>query len=306
MSTDPATVAQEPRLDGVSQAQAELANAAQEFSDIKLVVLESAELANRSANMATNAGADLKSATKEIQTAIKRQNIKFYALLALAGTLMLMGTVIFATLSITLKTRINQLDDMLASMSKRVGELNQGLEVVGSVNEGFQEMVAKQAGIASSQAQLEVRLNEIFQGTQNISEQTAKQVDAKNQVLVKQMQALESRLQSQTQTLSAMSGQVQGLRSNVATPVASSVRWRPWPNNSANSRPRRPSCKLKPRCRPRHKKRLNGKKPSRRLKPRHRQKPKNARSLFATLGRATMQCPPRAPVFSAPSPNLCS
>ena len=216
MSTDPATAAQEPRLDGVSQAQAELANAAQEFSDIKLVVLESAELANRSANMATNAGADLKSATREIQTAIKRQNIKFYALLALAGTLMLMGTVIFATLSITLKTRINQLDDMLASMSKRVGELNQGLEVVGSVNEGFQEMVAKQAGIASSQAQLEVRLNEIFQGTQNISEQTAKQVDAKNQVLVKQMQALESRLQSQTQTLSAMSGQVQGLRSNVS------------------------------------------------------------------------------------------
>ena len=42
MSTDPATAAQEPRLDGVSQAQAELANAAQEFSDIKLVVLESA------------------------------------------------------------------------------------------------------------------------------------------------------------------------------------------------------------------------------------------------------------------------
>ncbi|MFZ9440377.1 MAG: hypothetical protein ACO260_08790, partial [Hylemonella sp.] len=66
MSTDPATAAQEPRLDGVSQAQAELANAAQEFSDIKLVVLESAELATRSPNIATNAGADLKSATKEI------------------------------------------------------------------------------------------------------------------------------------------------------------------------------------------------------------------------------------------------
>ena len=34
--------------------------AEQELSDMKLVVLESAELANRSANMATHAGAELK------------------------------------------------------------------------------------------------------------------------------------------------------------------------------------------------------------------------------------------------------
>ena len=38
----------------------------QELSDMKLVVLESAELANRSANMATNAGAELKTATKDL------------------------------------------------------------------------------------------------------------------------------------------------------------------------------------------------------------------------------------------------
>ncbi|MFZ9297829.1 MAG: hypothetical protein ACO24Y_05815 [Hylemonella sp.] len=211
MSTETAT-AQESAQAGASQT--DLDSAVKEFSDIKLVVLESAELANRSANMATNAGADLKTATKDIHSAIRRQNVKFYVLLVLAASLMLLGAVVLGTMSFTLKTRINQFDEMLASMSMRVGELNQGLEVVGSVNEGFQEMVAKQAGIAAAQARIEVRMNEIIMGTQGISEQTAKQVEAKNQALTKQVQALESRLQSQTQTLNAMSGQMQGLRSS--------------------------------------------------------------------------------------------
>ncbi len=185
----------------------------QELVDMRVVVLESAELANRSAHMATNAGADLKEATKEIHTTLKSQNKKTFILFGVTGALLVFGALVFGTMTFTLKARLNQLDQMLTAMSKRVGDLNDALEVVASVNEGLQEMVAKQATIASAQTKLEVRINEMMESAQNVPEQTAKVVDAKGQVLAKQVQSLEGRLQSQASALNALSGQMQGLRS---------------------------------------------------------------------------------------------
>jgi DNA repair exonuclease SbcCD ATPase subunit len=186
--------------------------AEQELSDMKLVVLESAELANRSANMATNAGAELKTATKDLVHTIQSHKKFHVIMISVTGTLLILGSLIFGTMTFTLKTRINQMDEMLAAMSKRVGDLNEGLEVVGSVNEGFQEMVSKQAEMSSAQAKLEVRLNELIQTAQAAPQEKNKQADAKDQAWAKQVQALESGLKSQSQAIQSMSGQVQGLQ----------------------------------------------------------------------------------------------
>ena len=63
MSTSPTTghadKPADPSLHSATQAPEEL-------EGLKIVVLESAELATRSANMATNAGADLKAATARL------------------------------------------------------------------------------------------------------------------------------------------------------------------------------------------------------------------------------------------------
>lgn len=222
MSTDTSTPEHAPEAKGAAVADAphdahaadtHVAEQDQELIDMRVVVLESAELANRSAHMATNAGADLKAATKEIHTTLKSQNKKTFILFGVTGALLVFGALVFGTMTFTLKARLNQLDQMLTAMSKRVGDLNDALEVVASVNEGLQEMVAKQATIASAQTKLEVRINEMMESAQNVPEQTAKVVDAKGQVLAKQVQSLEGRLQSQASALNALSGQMQGLRS---------------------------------------------------------------------------------------------
>lgn len=228
MSTDTKTNEPTPDEKGVVVAESQAATSPQaadtpaapdeqgqdqDLIDMRVVVLESAELANRSAHMATNAGASLKEATKEINTTLKSQNKKTLLLFGITGALLVFGALVFGTMTFTLKARLNQLDQMLSAMSKRVGELNDALEVVGSVNEGLQEMVAKQANIASAQTKLEVRINEMMESTQSVPEQTAKQVDAKGQVLAKQVQNLEGRLQSQASALNALTGQMQGLRS---------------------------------------------------------------------------------------------
>ena len=185
--------------------------AEQELSDMKLVVLESAELANRSANMATHAGAELKGATKDLVHTLLGHK-KFHTLMiSITGAFLVLGAVIFGTMTFTLKARISQMDEMLSAMSSRVGELNQGLEVVGSVNEGFQEMVGKQADMVSAQNRLEVRLNEYIQSAQAEPQEKAKQAEAREQAMAKQIQALDGGLKSQSQAINSMSAQMQSL-----------------------------------------------------------------------------------------------
>jgi DNA repair exonuclease SbcCD ATPase subunit len=204
-----ARVEQHPAHDHAEQS---VSAAEQELSDMKLVVLESAELANRSANMATDAGAELKTATKDLIHTLQGHKKFHVIMISVTGTLLFLGALIFGTMTFTLKTRINQMDEMLEAMSKKVGELNEGLEVVGSVNEGFQEMVSKQSEMSSAQAKLEVRLNEMIQTAQAAPQEKNKQADAKEQAWAKQVQALESGLKSQSQAIQSMSGQVQSLQ----------------------------------------------------------------------------------------------
>lgn len=212
MSTSPTTghadKPADPSLHSATQAPEEL-------EGLKIVVLESAELATRSANMATNAGADLKAATKHLDTTLAIQKKQTTILFAAAGGLMLVAATVFAAMTVSLKSRINQLDTMVGAVGKRVVELDASMELVGSVNEALQEMVSKQEGLTKMQGKLEVRLDEAIKNSQSVPEQTAQQVDAKGQVLAKQVKGLDSRLQQQANTLITLSSQLQNLQGAV-------------------------------------------------------------------------------------------
>ena len=212
MSTSPTTghadKPADPSLHSVTQAPEEL-------EGLKIVVLESAELATRSANMATNAGADLKAATKHLDTTLAIQKKQTTILFAAAGGLMLVAATVFAAMTVSLKSRINQLDTMVGAVGKRVVELDASMELVGSVNEALQEMVSKQEGLTKMQGKLEARLDEAIKNSQSVPEQTAKQVDAKGQVLAKQVQGMDGRLQQQANALKTLSTQLQNLQGAV-------------------------------------------------------------------------------------------
>jgi len=212
MSTSPTTGhADKPTDPGLVSA----ASAQEELEGLKIVVLESAELATRSANMATNAGADLKAATKHLDTTLAVQKKQTTILFAAAGGLMLVAATVFAAMTVSLKSRINQLDTMVGAVGKRVVELDASMELVGSVNEALQEMVSKQEGLTNMQGKLEARLDEAIKNSQSVPEQTAKQVDAKGQVLAKQVQGMDGRLQQQANALKTLSTQLQNLQGAV-------------------------------------------------------------------------------------------
>jgi len=183
-----------------------------ELEGIKMVALESAELATRSANLAVGAGENMKKATHNLEELMKLNKKQHQILLAIACGLMFITALVFATSIFSLKSRITQMDAMLASLSKRVVELNDSIELVGSVNEGLQQMVSKQDDMTKMQSSLETRLADAIKKSESVPERTAQQVGEKGQVLADQVKSLESRFVQQSRAMNALASQVTGLK----------------------------------------------------------------------------------------------
>jgi len=186
-----------------------------ELEGIKMVALESAELATRSANLAVGAGENMKKATHHLEELMKLNKKQHQILLAIACGLMFITALVFATSIFSLKSRITQMDAMLASLSKRVVELNDSIELVGSVNEGLQEMVSKQDDMTKMQSSLETRLADAIKKAESVPERTAQQVGEKGQVLADQVKSLEGRFVQQSKAMNALASQVTGLKGAV-------------------------------------------------------------------------------------------
>ena len=188
---------------------------AEELEGLKMLALDSAELATRSANVAAGVAENMKKATLGLHDLMKVNKKRHLIMMGVAGGFMFITGIIFATSVFTLKSRINQMDSMLVALSKRVVELDESMEMVGSVNEGLQAMVEKQDGIAKMQGSLEARLNDASKQTESVPAKTAEQVGEKGEILAAQVKSLEGRFMQQSRALNALANQVGGLQGAV-------------------------------------------------------------------------------------------
>jgi peptidoglycan hydrolase CwlO-like protein len=157
----------------------------------------------------------MKTATTNIQTMMAVHKKQFLILLSVAAGFMFVSAAVFTGMTISLKSRINQMDSMLNVLSKRVVELDESMEMVGSVNEGLQAMVAKQDDITKIQGALEARLNEAIKQTESVPGKTAQQVGEKGDALAAQVKSLEGRFMQQSRALNSLANQVGGLQGAV-------------------------------------------------------------------------------------------
>jgi polyhydroxyalkanoate synthesis regulator phasin len=190
-----------------------------DMKDMKLVVMDSAELATRAASLAANAGLDLRNATKELlqggQAMLqgnKKQGKMSMILVAVAGSLMLLAGILFVFMSLRLQGRIAQLDEMVLAVGKRVVEMDASLELVGGAQEAIKNVLTKQTEMAAAQAKIDARLEEVIKNAQGVPEQTAKQVEARIQALSKQVAGLDARFAAQSAATNRMVGQVQSMQ----------------------------------------------------------------------------------------------
>ena len=192
----------------------------QQYQSLAQAVLDSAELANRSAEAAMNAGHHLRQATADFRTLTDSGQKKATLLLGITGAVLVVCLLFFLIMGVRLVSRINQLDTMITAVGKRVVELNTGMDSLNSVNQTVQELADKQTALAQAQSQIESRIDAALKQSeslvQKVPAETAKQVAATNDNLTKQVQSLNGRLQSQANAVQALGSEVKAMKNTVA------------------------------------------------------------------------------------------
>lgn len=190
-----------------------------QYQSLAQVVLDSADIASKSAAAAAAASSNMHRATSEFKTLTEVGHKKALILLGGTGALMLFCLIFFLVMGVRMNSRINQLDTMMLAVGKRVVDLNTGLESLDVINRSIESLTAQQVEQAKTQGQIETRISEALKKSETIAQtvpgETAKQVAATSDNLLKQVQGINSRLQSQAGAVQSLGNEVKALKGAV-------------------------------------------------------------------------------------------
>jgi methyl-accepting chemotaxis protein len=191
----------------------------QQYQSLAQVVLDSAELATQSAEAATSVSAQLQQTTQEFKEITDAGHKKARLLMAIMGGVMAISLIFFLIMGVRLVSRINQLDTMLLAVGKRVVELNSGLESLEGVNQSVKELASQQMALTKSQSQIEGRIDASLKQSeslvQKVPSETAKQVAASSDSVIRQVQGINAKLQTQANAVQSLGNDVKSLKSTV-------------------------------------------------------------------------------------------
>jgi methyl-accepting chemotaxis protein len=191
----------------------------QQYQSLAQVVLDSADIASKSAEAAAAASSNMNKATSEFKALTEVGHKKALILLGGTGALMLFCLIFFLVMGVRMNSRINQLDTMMMAVGKRVVDLNAGLESLDVINRSIESLSALQTEQVKAQGLLENRINDALKKSetmvQTVPGETAKQVAASSDNLLKQVQAINSRMQSQANAVQNLGNEVKALKGAV-------------------------------------------------------------------------------------------
>ncbi len=191
----------------------------QQYQSLAQVVLDSADIASKSAGAAAAASRDLYKATSDFKSLTETGHKKATILLGATSAILLICLIFFLVMGVRMNSRINQLDTMMLAVGKRVVDLNAGLESLDTVNRSIESLTAQQGEQAKIQSQIETRISDALKKSetmvQTVPGETAKKVAANSDNLLKQVQGINSRLQTQAGAVQSLGNEVKALKSAV-------------------------------------------------------------------------------------------
>ena len=183
------------------------------------VVLDSADVASNAAASATGLAAELQASVKTVDAALAAASRQGKIVLGVSGGVLFLSVAVFAAMSMTLQSRINQADAMLLAVGKRVVELNAGIEGIDAMNRSLSSFSDRTDAIMAAQAKLEEQiktsLGESKALVTNLPTQTAKSVEESNKALSTQVGALDAQMKKQAQAMASLGTQVKDLKGAV-------------------------------------------------------------------------------------------
>ncbi len=207
--------APEPAHVGITVDQ----RAYQQYQSLAQVVLDSADLATKSAEAAASASSHLRKTTTEFKELTEDGHKKARILLIITGSVLILSLIFFLIMGVRLVSRINQLDAMLLAVGKRVVELNVGMESLEGVNQSVKELTSQQVALTKSQGEIEGRIDASLKQSeslvQKVPTETAKQVAASSDSVIRQVQGINAKLQTQANAVQTLGNEVKSLKSAV-------------------------------------------------------------------------------------------
>ncbi len=190
-----------------------------QYKMLAQTVLESAELASRSAEAAMQSGQDLKHATQHFRDLTDSGHKKARLLLAITAGFMVLCMIFFLIMGVRMVSRVHQLDAVLVSAAQRVAEMQVGLESLEKLGSSLGELSQKQNDMTKTQAAIEGRIDAALKQTESMTLkvplETAKQVASKSDGMMRQVQTVGSGLQAQSKAVQELSKEVQALKSDL-------------------------------------------------------------------------------------------
>lgn len=191
----------------------------EQYQALAKTVLDSAEIASRSAEAALAVSREMKQATSHFNELSDGGYKKARLLLAIGGGVMVVCLLFFLIMGVRMVSRINKLDVMMEAVGKRVVDLNEGMESLDGINRSVQELSAKQAELTKAQGEIEGRIDAQLKQSENLVQkvptETAKQVAATSDTLKREVQNLSGRLQSQANAVQSLGNEVKALKGSV-------------------------------------------------------------------------------------------
>lgn len=142
-------------------------SASQQLESLMAIVLDAAEVANRSASTVAATGNQLFKAADTLAKNNRSANIQAKLVLALTGTVLVGAAVAFSFMTMQLNEKVEQVDAMLLAVGKRAVDLKARLEAMDDINTTLAELSLKQDNTQSVQMAIEDKLARVADQTRS-------------------------------------------------------------------------------------------------------------------------------------------
>ena len=225
-------------------------SASQQLESLMAIVLDAAEVANRSAAAVSTTGSHLNTAAEKLIDGAQRSSTQAKLALGIAGAVLVGAAGVFSFMSVQLQNKVSQLDEMMLAVGKRAVDLKRRMESMDeihaaledlklaqentqSVQEAIEERIAKlgeapkvapvpeaQAAAKAVSAEEAAKRKAAAQARADAARAEASRNDAANRQLMQQLTVLDGMLKDQSKAVKDLSGQFEQLQGSVANAEA--------------------------------------------------------------------------------------
>lgn len=132
--------------------------ASQQLESLMGIVLDAAEVANRSASAVATTGGHVNKAAEKLIDGAQRTAFQAKLVLGLAGAVLVGAAGVFSFMSVQLQNKVSQLDEMMVAVGKRAVDLKRRMESMDDIHAALEDLKLAQENTQSVQQAIEERI----------------------------------------------------------------------------------------------------------------------------------------------------